>query len=113
MANIVPFNQSKKNVVASGLDKSKTPKDNLHITEPEDYYVADVAIGIEIAIHLTGDRNVANFLMKKLNQAVNSNSLLICLNLHETRKYLDYLDIVNSTINQEWRLALAKFKYSN
>lgn len=85
---------------------------NLHIKEPEDYYLSDVALGIEIALQLTQDHEVAKFLLKKLEQAVNSRQLWVSLNLHETRKYLDYLDIVNSQRNRDLRLALAKFKYT-
>lgn len=86
--------------------------DNPHIMESEDYYLSDLAIGIEIAIHITQDREAARFLMKKMVQAVNSNQLWVSLDLYETRRYLDYLDIVKSQRNKDWRIELAKFKYT-
>lgn len=107
MTNIIHLGM-RQDQIKKATDASK----NLHIKEAQQYSLEEAAIGIEIAIVLFNDQDAAQFLINKMQQSINKKSIEISLNLFETRKYLDYLDIINSNVNQELRLQLAKHKYS-
>ena len=85
---------------------------NFHVLEGGEYTLEDVAIGISIAIKVTKDLEVALFLMEKFKEAVNEQEIFVYLSLEETRKYLDYIDILQSKKNTELRLALSVLIYS-
>jgi hypothetical protein len=111
MTNIVEFGfrgpSSKKEEALIPVQEAA----NLHITEGEEYSLECIAIGVEIALHVTRDYEAADFLMKKFLQAVNQRSIFVYFSVAETRKYLDYLDIRRSQHNKEFRIQVGKFKY--
>jgi hypothetical protein len=84
---------------------------NHHVTEPGVYYLETVAVGIEIALMVTFDRDTALFLMKKFQAAILANEIEVELSLDETRKYLDYLDIIESPRNKDLRMEISRYKY--
>lgn len=85
--------------------------DNLHITTEGSYTLSQVAIGMSIAMVITKDYAVVDFLLRKFNEAVAEDDWYVHLNLDETRKYLDYLDIVNSTEYRKLDLALCMSQF--
>lgn len=85
---------------------------NLHITEPQSYSLETIGVGVSIAIQLTHDFEAAVFLMNKFKEAVLAHEIFVHLNLEETRKYLDYLDIHQSPRNSQLRIELAMCIYS-
>jgi hypothetical protein len=111
MTNIVEFGfrgpSKKKTEAVIPVQETK----NLHITEGEEYDLETVAIGVEIALHITHDYEAADFLVKKFLQAVNQRSIFIYFDLDVRRKYLDYLDIQKSQHNKDLRNQVGKYKY--
>jgi hypothetical protein len=106
MTNVIKIN-SKKPIIPY---REQLP--NTHITEPGTYDLSTVAIGIEMALIITKDQEAVAFLLGEFNAAVKAGITDINLTLEETRKYIDYLDILQSKLNSEWRLEIARYKYT-
>jgi len=85
--------------------------DNLHITVEGNYSLSQIAIGISMAMVITKDYTVVDFLLRKFNEAVAEDEWYVYLDLDETRRYLDYLDIVNSTEYSKLNLALCMSQF--
>jgi len=91
------------------LFEHKPPKrkqqPNLHITEPGEYDLEALAVGISIALTVAPDDDAVKLFMEKFTYAVNTRQTYVEFTLEETRKYLDYLDVVRSPRNTELRIA--------
>jgi len=111
MPNIIRFGDRRKPLQSKAIIPTVKATANLHITEPQAYSLEFVAVGISIAIQITHDFEAAVFLMNKFKEAVLAREIFVHLDLEETRKYLDYLDIHQSPRHTELRMELAMCIY--
>ena len=74
------------------------------------YWISNISLALEMALVVTGDKEVAQGLLKYLTAAVNQNTIYVSMNIAETRKYADYLEWDHSPYMQDWITQLAHYK---
>ena len=116
MSNVINFfagkpKRSQKTAFASS--QAAETGINLHMTEGQFYSYEEVGIGIEIALLINKNYADAQYMLTKMQLSLNMRAERVYFNLAETRKYLDYLDIINSPHNKELMFALSNYKRVN
>jgi hypothetical protein len=116
MGNVINlFGSNSKRAQKTALESSQAAQYgiNLHMTEGQFYSYEEVGIGIEIALMINKNFEDAQYLLTKMQDSLNARAERVYFDLVETRKYLDYLDIINSPRNKELMFALSNYKRVN